>query len=98
MRITLKQAHKLLEDCTAVIVEDNKLVRPSMAELNGNEENEFMCLRWSDSLGQEYAETFLEGPNNKIELHGSSLFPVGDCNGDQMQVTLLFTNNLETRI
>ena len=98
MEIKLEQAYKLLRGCSAVIGEDYALIYPSLAELNGEDENKFMFLSWSNKDGREYYEIFLEGCNRKIDLCGSSLFPVGDCNGDKMQLTLLFTNKLEDQI
>jgi len=59
--ITLEEAIELLENASALIVNKNALVYPS---LGGDEEDEIMFLRWNDEDGTEFSHTFL-GTNNK---------------------------------
>ena len=60
MKIKLHRAFDLLSGCSAVIIDSDFLVYPSMAELEGEDENEFMMLSPS---GFNISYKFNEGCN-----------------------------------
>jgi hypothetical protein len=60
--ITLKEAHKILSDASAVVIDDNSpsispVTYPALSPLNGKDENEFLFLSWSDSDRQSFCLT-----------------------------------------
>jgi hypothetical protein len=91
--ITLKETYEILEDCSAVIVDDNALVYPSLNDLTGDLRNEFLYIGW-DSDGEEFGIQFLEGHNQVCSVSGSSLF-LKDSEGEETQLTILTTKKLE---
>lgn len=93
MKITLKQAFKFLEDCSAIITEEHVVVYPSLADLEGGDENEFLYIGWSEE-GQEFNAKFREGENRQVEINGS-LMTLIDDEGEEFFITLLRSWNLE---
>ena len=96
--IPLEQAYKILEDASAIIIDDGVLVYPALSDLEFSDENEFMYLTWSDEDGQEYALKFAEGDNQEVKVSGSSMFLFDtDANDDDdhTQITILTTKELE---
>ena len=91
--ITLKEAFQILEDASAIIVDDSILVYPSLSELEDDELNEFMYLSWDDE-GLEYNVKFNEGENQEVKVSGSSIFLI-DTDGEENQITILTTKELE---
>jgi hypothetical protein len=95
--ITLKEAYQILEDASAVIINDSTLVYPALSDLEDSEENEFMYFTWDDE-GLEYALYFNEGDNQEVKISGSSMFLYDtDADGeeDHTQLTILTTKELE---
>ena len=95
--ITLKEAYQILEDASAVIINDSTLVYPSLDMIEGSDENEFLYFTWDDE-GLEYSLTFDEGDNQEVKISGSSLFLYDtDANDDDdhTQITILTTKELE---
>ena len=89
MKITLPQAIKLLEECSAVIIDDNNTVLyPGLADLTGDADHLFLYFNWTDDEGQDFRLTFAEGANREPTLVGSSLF-LTDADGEAAQITLL---------
>jgi hypothetical protein len=84
--ITLTRAHELLTSASAVVI-DNVVTYPSLAELEDNPANQFLCLTWDDE-GLEFAVRFNEEGNAVVNVEGASLWLVDD-EGDQAQITLL---------
>ena len=96
--IPLEEAYKILEDASAIVVDDSVLVYPALEDLEFSDENEFMYLTWTDDEGQEYALKFAEGDNQEVKISGSSLFLFDtDANddNDDTQITILTTKELE---
>jgi len=96
--IPLQDAHKILENASAIIIDDGVLVYPALADLEFSDENEFMYITWSDEDGQEYALKFAEGDNQEVKISGSSMFLLDtDSEGeeDAIQITILTTKELE---
>lgn len=91
--ITLKEAFQILEDASAIIVDDSTLVYPSLSELEDDELNEFMYLSWDDE-GLGYNVKFNEGENQEVKVSGSSIFLI-DTDGEENQITILTTKELE---
>ena len=95
--ITLKEAYQLLEESSAVVVDDAVLY-PSLADLSGEAENEFLYLSWTDSDYHEFSLKFSEGDNQTVKVSGSSLFLYDtDANDDSdlTQITILQPQPLE---
>ena len=96
--IPLQDAHKILEDASAIIVDDGVLIYPALADLEFSDENEFMYITWSDEDGQEYDLHFAEGDNQEVKISGSSMFLLDtDAEGeeDRIQITILTGKELE---
>jgi hypothetical protein len=96
--IPLEEAYKILEDASAVIIDDNVLVYPALKELEFSDENEFMYLTWTDDEGQEYALKFAEGDNQQVKVSGSSIFLLdtyAEAEEDAIQITIITTKELE---
>jgi len=94
--IPLQDAHKILEDASAIIIDDGVLVYPALADLEFSDENEFMYITWSDEDGQEYDLHFAEGDNQEVKISGSSMFLLDtDSEEDAIQITILTTKELE---
>lgn len=93
--ITLQEAHRILTDCSAVVWEEaNHFVTyPSLSDLTGEDDNEFLLLSGTDDEGYEYQARFMEGVNRNVRVEGSSMFLVDD-NGDEVQVSILVPVNL----
>jgi hypothetical protein len=95
--ITLKEAFRILEDASAVIINDDVVLYPSLQELEEDDTNEFLYFRWDDG-GLEYTLTFNEGDNQEVKIVGSSMFLYDtDADGeeDHTQITILITKELE---
>ena len=95
--ITLKEAYRILEDASAVIIDDVVLY-PSLWELTDDETNEFLYLEWENDGGRLFTLKFNEGDNQEVKVVGSSMFLYDtDANGeeDHIQITILTTKELE---
>jgi len=92
--LTFKEAYHALAKCSAVIWEDNLLCYPGLIDDEG-EEN-FLHLLTSDEDGQEYEAYFSTKDNQEVKVAGSSMFLI-DSEGDEVQLTLLETANLDGR-
>jgi hypothetical protein len=95
--ITLKEAYNILQDASAVVVEDHVLVYPALSELEGSDENEFLYIQWDDE-GEEYSLKFCEGENQEVKVSGSSIFLLdtdAETEEDHIQITILITKQLE---
>ena len=96
-KITLKEACDILENASAIIIEDNAVIYPSLYELEDDDTNEFLYVQW-DNEGDVYSLKFNEGDNQEVEVIGSSMFLYDtDAEGDNdhTQITILTTKELE---
>lgn len=96
--IPLQEAYNILEEASAVIVDDSVLVYPALAELEFSDENEFMYIAWNDEDGQEYVLKFAEGDNQEVKVSGTSIFLLdidAEAEEDATQITILTTKELE---
>ena len=92
--ITLDEAHQILEECSAVVIDDGVLVYPRLSDLEHSYLNEFLYLGWDDDQGLSYSIKFEEGENLSVKVSGSSMFLV-DTKGDECQITILEPKQLE---
>jgi hypothetical protein len=96
--IPLEEAYKILQDSSAIIIDDGVLVYPTLSDLEFSDENEFMYLAWTDDEGQEYTLKFAEGDNQQVKVSGSSIFLLdtdAENDTDAIQITILTTKELE---
>lgn len=88
-KIPLKQAFNRLRECAAVIVENNALMYPSLDEITGDKENEFLYLSWEEE-GSSYNIKFVEENNSTVSVSDDGcLMLLKDNEGDRVQLTLL---------
>lgn len=95
--IALKEAYNLLENASAIIIDDSILVYPALSDLQDDDTNEFLYLGWEDE-GRGYNMKFYEGDNQVVKVSGSSIFLLDmDAEGDNdhTQITILTTKELE---
>lgn len=86
--ITLEKAFKLLDNASAIILDDEILVYQSLSGLTDEDDNEFLFVTWSDYKGDEYYNCFRQGENEIIEISDSSMF-LTDTEGDLCKITIL---------
>lgn len=90
-KITLKEAYRILEDASAVIIDDDVVLYPSLSELKEDDTNEFLFFRWDDG-GLEYTLIFKEGDNQEVKVSGSSIFLIdtkAKDKNDYTEITIL---------
>ena len=94
-KIPLEKAYEILQDCSAVIVDDNVVTYPCLhgSKIENDVNNEFLTLSW-DFEDNEYKFVFNEDGNREVEVVGSSLFLI-DIEGETTQLTILEPKNLE---
>ena len=88
--ITLEEAFNCLRASEGVILED-RLIRPSLLGVEGDSENEFFYLAWSEEIRGEYVDftsAFKEGDNQVVLYEGSTLVFV-NTEGQEEELTLL---------
>jgi hypothetical protein len=93
-KITLKEAYQILEDASAVIINDGILTYPSLWELKDDDTNGFLYIEWDDE-GEGCHIKFNEGDNQEVEVVGSSMFLYANGDEDPAQITILTTKELE---
>ena len=96
-KITLKEAYQILQDASAIILDDSVLVYPALSELKDDDTNEFLYVQWDDE-GEGYNLKFNEGDNQEVRIVGSSMFLYDtDSNEDEdhTQITILTIKELE---
>lgn len=88
--MTLKQAHKLLEDCTAVLVLDfdYPVLYPAVFDLTGEDDSVFLSLRWTNDEGHTFDYSFTEGANQEIQA-GTTVMVLTDTNGSKIDIQIL---------
>jgi hypothetical protein len=88
-KIGLKEAHRRLVDSVAVIVDNDALVYPSLADIENNPENEFLYLSWEE-YGRKHSVRCMEQNNQTIKVtDDGALMILEDTEGDRVQLTLL---------
>lgn len=93
-KITLVEAYDILANCSAVVIDDDILIYPELADnIINDEAQEFMNLAW-DIEGLTYEAHYEEGDNAEVEVVGCSMF-LKNTDGDIDQITILEPKNLE---
>ena len=85
--ITLQEAHTILANASAVIVDYNALVYPALEDLQDDLDNRFLFLWWDDE-GRGFDLTFAEDGNQEVKVEGSDMFLV-DIHGNTTRLTIL---------
>ena len=89
-KITLKQAFNRLKESAAVIVDNDALVYPSLADIKNEPDNQFLYLSWWDVDGLGYVVKCMEENNQTVKVtDDGSLMILEDMEGDRIQLTLL---------
>ena len=86
--ISLKYACMLLDDASAVIINDTALTYPAVETLTDEPDNEFFYVSWTDDAGYEYKVTAVEENNQEVLIENGSLIFI-DNEGESFKVTLL---------
>jgi hypothetical protein len=103
--ITLEEAHQILDECFAVVIDRDVLVYPRLSDLEHSNKNEFLyisrgasqLISWGDEYriySLSHSVRFAEGENQSVKVSGNSMFLV-DTNGDECQLTILEPKQLE---
>jgi hypothetical protein len=94
--IALKEAFEILKECSAVIINDDILVYPSLDDVIDDDNNEFMQLAFADWEG-DLDLVFMEGNNKIVTISGSSMFlyEKNDEIDNPTQITILGPKNIE---
>ena len=87
--IPLQRAFNILENCSAVIWDDQHFLSyPSVWPLDGQDDNQFLFLLCEDEGGQEFSVTFNEGSNREVKISGNTMVLVDD-EGDEIDIQIL---------
>lgn len=89
--ISLQEAYNILEECSAVITEDYGLCYPSLWDLIGEDDNEWLFCQWDDEKGYVYSLVFNEDCG-EIKFDGTNLY-LTDAEDDEVKLTLLVPMN-----
>jgi hypothetical protein len=94
-KIPLQEAYQILEEASAIVVEDQVLF-PVLSPPKGENHHTFLLLEWEDSEKLWYELEFDEGENQTVAVSGSSLFLFpNDTPEEEVQITVLQEKNLE---
>jgi hypothetical protein len=88
--ISLADLYDLLTQCSVIELEGQYL-EPQMYELTGEQENEFLCLSWTEVVeGEEILImlTFNEKDNQKAKLIGNTLILISAEDKAKEELTL----------
>lgn len=100
--IPLNKAFEILKQSSAVIVDGNALVYPSLDEITGDEKNEFLYISWTDQDDAvTYSMKFCEGMNQEVKIDRAEMYLYdtdSDNEHDNVQLTILNPKNLESLI
>ena len=96
MKITLEQAYYLLDQASAVIMDDHVVTFANTSELTGEADNEFLYVGWEDD-GLDFSVTAREGENQSVEANGPRL-TFTNSDGELFDVTLLDTMHIANKL
>jgi len=88
---TLERAIELLENASAVIIDNDVLIYP---RVDDGDDEEFLTLSW-DTEGEEYTYNFLRKDNRVVNIKDNQLVLVAD-EGTEFNVTLLEPQTLKS--
>ncbi len=96
MKIPLKEAYSILEQCSAIVLPEEygqPVIYPSLGGLADSqppgsdlEQNEFMMLKWDDGELHDWAAYFHDSDNLEVEKNGSSLTFIESENGEEIVI------------
>jgi len=89
--LTAREVYDVLSNSTAVIIDDDALVYPSLDDLTGDPDNVFVCFSWLDEEGNEYNFAVIEGTSHYMDEDGNLILL--DEVGDKVKITPLFKMN-----
>jgi hypothetical protein len=95
--ITLTEAYEILQDSSAIIIDDGILTCAELTNLKDDESNEFLNIEW-DEEGLGYNLQFNEGDNQEVKVSGSSIFLLdtdSEAEEDAIEIIVLTTKELE---
>ena len=87
--IPLKTAHELIENAAAIIADHDVLMYPSVSDLTGEADNEFLYIGRSDGYGCEFQIRATEGPNQNVKVTDQGDLVLVDDEGNEFEITLL---------
>ena len=87
MKISLKKAFGILDECAGTIIQNNIIVYPSLDFVRDDPCNEFLYFHLEDE-GKTYHMKFVEGNNQEVTVEGSSMW-LTDQEGDDIEITIL---------
>jgi hypothetical protein len=82
--IPLKRAFDILLESTAVVIDGNVLLYPSLDQLTGEDENEFLYVGW-EYEGLEYNIRFVEENNREVLVENGTLI-LKDSDDDEVRI------------
>lgn len=88
IKITLEEAFKVLEECSALSMEDGELLYPSFSDLEGSDEHEFAYFEWVNDEGLIFSAKFAEGENQSVTVV-SNLMTLVDVEGEEVTFYVL---------
>jgi len=92
MKITLDEAHQILDGAKAVIVNDDNgaLIFPDLQKLTGRPNNIFLHLVWEDYKYKIHSPTFKEKNNPEVEMiNGNSTMVLFDDDLNRIELLIL---------
>jgi hypothetical protein len=95
--IPLEEAYKILENASAIIIDDSKLTYPWLSELKGEGSNLFLDFTYEEE-GLVYDLMFVEDDNQEVKVSGSSIFLrelEQEDEDPRTKITILTTKELE---
>lgn len=95
--ITLQEAHTILANASAVIVNYDALVYLALEDLQDDLDNRFLYLSW-EYEGRGFDLTFAEDGNQEVRVEGSDMFLYdikSSSKEDATRLTILTTKQLE---
>ena len=99
--IPLEKAFEIIADADAIITDQGVVIYPSLDELKGCDDSEFMYLAWDDDDLNFHSLHFNEGDNQEVKIVGTSMFLYDtDANDDEDHtgIQILKTINIEEHI
>ena len=85
-KISLQEAHDLILESSAIIINNDILLYPSLDSISGDPENEWLYLSWDDGY-HEFALKFIEEEQD-IFFDGTTI-TMKDSEDDEVDLTLL---------
>ena len=95
--LQIEDAFNLLRVCDGILLE-GRLVEPILVGLEGEDDNEFFYLSWSEEIRGEWVDfhiAFREGDNQIVLCEGSTMTLI-NTDGEEEPMTLLREWNVET--